>query len=101
MHRPGAYRLTPDMSLMDALATAGGPNEDAAPREIGVYRPARQAVERIALQDLMSAQRRVNFALEEGDVIYVPKSGIAEFGYVTRQLSAGLSFMTFGLAASR
>ena len=101
VHRPGAYRLTPDMSLMDALATAGGPNEDAAPREIGVYRPARQAVERVALQDLMSAQRRVNFALEEGDVIYVPKSGIAEFGYVTRQLSAGLSFMTFGLAASR
>jgi polysaccharide biosynthesis/export protein len=101
VHRPGAYRLTPDMSLMDALATAGGPNEDAAPREIGVYRPARQAVERVALQDLMSAQRRVNFALEEGDVIYVPKSGIAEFGYITRQLSAGLSFMTFGLAASR
>ena len=101
VHRPGAYRLTPDMSVMDALATAGGPNEDAQPRDIGVYRPARQAVERIALQNLMDARQRVNFALEEGDVIFVPKSGIAEFGYFTRQLAAGLSFMTFGLAASR
>ncbi|MFY8117867.1 MAG: SLBB domain-containing protein [Roseateles sp.] len=96
VHRPGAYRLTPDMSVMDALATAGGPNEDAKPSEIGVYRPARQAFERIALQNLMDAKRPVNFALEEGDVIYVPKSGLAEFGYFTRQLGAGLSFMTFG-----
>ena len=43
VHRPGAYRLTPDMSVMDALATAGGPNEDGQPNETGVYRPARQA----------------------------------------------------------
>ena len=85
---------------MDALATAGGPNEDAQPSEIGVYRPARQAVERIALNNLMDAQRRVNYALEEGDVIYVPQSGIAEFGYFTRQLAAGLAFVTFGLAVA-
>jgi polysaccharide export outer membrane protein len=101
VHRPGAYRLTPDMSVMDALATAGGPNEDGAPGEIGIYRPARQAVERIALQNLMDARQRVNFALEEGDVVFVPKSGIADFGYVTRQLTAGLTFLTFGLAVAR
>jgi polysaccharide export outer membrane protein len=101
VHRPGAYRLTPDMSVMDALATAGGPNEDAQPREIGIYRPARQAVERIALQNLMDARQRVNFALEEGDVIFVPKSGIAEFGYVSRQLAAGLSLLTVGTILGR
>ncbi len=59
------------------------------------------AVERIALHNLMDARQRVNFALEEGDVIFVPKSGIAEFGYFTRQLAAGLSFFTFGLAVAR
>jgi polysaccharide export outer membrane protein len=101
VHRPGAYRLTPDMSVMDALATAGGPNEDAQPAEIGVYRPARQEVERIALQHLMDARKRVNFALEEGDVIFVPKSGLAEFGYVTRQLAAGLSAITVGVALGK
>jgi polysaccharide biosynthesis/export protein len=101
VHRPGAYRLTPDMSVMDALATAGGPNEDAQPREIGVYRPASQAVRHIALQNLMDARQRVNFALEEGDVIFVPKSGIAEFGYVSRQLAAGLSLLTVGTLVTR
>lgn len=96
--RPGAYRLTPDMSLLDALATAGGPNEDAKPEQIALYRSARKEMETIPLQALMDGSRRVNFALEEGDVIFVPKSGIGEFGYYTRQLSAGLGFMTFGLA---
>jgi len=49
----------------------------------------------------MDARQRVNFALEEGDVVFVPKSGIADFGYYTRQLTAGLSFFSFGLAVAR
>jgi polysaccharide export outer membrane protein len=94
VQRPGAYRLTPDMSALDALAQAGGPTEDAANDEIGLFRPGQEAVDRMPLKSLMTADRKVNFALNEGDVIYVPKSGIAEFGYVTRQLAAGLSLMT-------
>jgi len=101
VHRPGAYRLTPDMSVLAALATAGGPNEDAQPDEIGIYRPARRAVERISLQHLMDAGQRVNFALEEGDIVFVPKSGLAELGYVLRQLAAGLSLLTVGAALDR
>jgi polysaccharide biosynthesis/export protein len=94
--KPGAYRLTPNMSLLDALAQAGGPSEDAAPAEIGIYRPATRAVQRVPLRSLLTADRSVNFALEEGDVIYVPKSGIADFGYVTRQLASGLTMLTVG-----
>ena len=98
VHRPGAYRLTPDMSLLDALSQAGGPNEDGAPEEIGLYRPGRAALERIPMKTLLTADRKANFALEEGDVIYVPKSGMAEIGYVLRQLLPGIAFMTFGTA---
>jgi polysaccharide export outer membrane protein len=101
VHRPGAYRLTPDMSVMDALATAGGPNDDAMPSEIGIYRPARQAVQRISLQNLMDNRQPVNFALEEGDVVFVPRSGLAEFGYFMRQIAPGLSLLTIGAAWSR
>lgn len=96
VHKPGAYRLTPDMSVMDALSQAGGPNDDASAQEIGIYRPSRKLHERIKLSELMDASRRVNYALEEGDVIYVPKSGIARFGYTTRNLAAGLSLLTIG-----
>ena len=99
--RPGAYRLTPDMSLLDALATAGGPNEDAQPKKIAIYRAARKEVEMIDMQQLMDGSKRVNYALEEGDVVFVPKSGMAELGFVTRQLAAGLSFITLGLAFAK
>ena len=98
--RPGAYRLTPDMSLLDALAQAGGPNEDGATKEIGLYRANRKAMEVVPLASLMTADRRLNFALEEGDVIYVPKTNIAEVGYVLRQLLPGLSFLTFGMSTT-
>lgn len=98
VEKPGAYRLTPDMSFMDALAQAGGPNEDANDGEISLYRPSKDAVEKFPLKSLMVQDRKVNFAMEEGDVIYVPKKGIAEVGYVLRQLLPGLSFMTFGMA---
>ena len=96
--RPGAYRLTPDMSLLDALAQAGGPNEDAAAQEIAIYRPSKQALEQVPLKSLLNADRRVNFALEEGDIVYVPKSTMAEVGYVLRQLAPGLGFLSFGFA---
>lgn len=95
VHRPGAFRLTPDMSLLDALAQAGGPNEDAAPQEIAVYRPGKQALVRTPLASLLTADRRVNFALEEGDIVFVPKSGLADVGYVMRQLLPGLGLLTF------
>jgi polysaccharide export outer membrane protein len=96
--RPGAYRLTPDMSLLDALAQAGGPNEDAAAQEIAIYRPGKQSLQQVPLKSLLTADRRVNFALEEGDIVYVPKSTMAEVGYVLRQLAPGLGFLTFGFA---
>jgi polysaccharide export outer membrane protein len=98
--KPGAYRLTPDMSLMDALLQAGGPNEDADMQEMGVYRPNKQAFQKTPMTALVTNQPKLNFGLEEGDVIYVPKSSMAEKGYVMRQLMPGLSFLTFGITAS-
>lgn len=100
VNKPGAYRLTPDMSLLDALAQAGGPNEDAASEDMSIYRPNQQAIQKVALSSLVTSKPKVNFGLEEGDVIYVPKSSLANTGYVMRQLLPGLSFMTFGLSAA-
>ncbi len=93
--KPGSYRLTPRMTLLDVLAQAGGPNEDAAPEKIGLYRASAKQVEIIAFADLVDVSRRVNYALEDGDVIFIPKSSLAEMGYVMRQLSPAISALTF------
>lgn len=98
--KPGSYRLTPRMTVLDVLAQAGGPNEDAAPQQIGVYRAGAKQVEIIAFADLLDVTRRVNYALEDGDVVFIPKSNLAEMGYVMRQLSPAISVLTFGLTAT-
>jgi len=100
VHRPGAYRLTPDMALLDALAQAGGPTEDGDPSGIAIYRPERRALQGTPLQALVTGERLLNFSLEEGDVIFVEKRGIAKTGYVLRQLLPGLTFMTLGITAT-
>lgn len=96
--KPGSYRLTPRMTVLDAIAQAGGPNEDAKPSEIGVYRAGAQKVEIIAFADLINPARTANYALEDGDVIFIPRSSLGEFGYFMRQISPGLSVLNFGLA---
>ncbi len=98
--KPGSYRLTPRMTVLDALAQAGGPNEDAAPQQIGIYRASANQVEVIPLADLINVSRRVNYALEDGDVIFIPKSKLADFGYVMRQISPAISVLTFGVTTS-
>jgi polysaccharide biosynthesis/export protein len=95
--KPGSYRLTPRMTVLDAIAQAGGPNEDAQPREIGLYRAGAQKVEIIAFADLINPARTANYALEDGDVIFVPRSNLAELGYFMRQVSPGLSVLSFGV----
>ena len=98
--KPGSYRLTPRMTVLDALSQAGGPNDDAAPEQIGVYRAGAGKVEIIRFADLVDVSRKANHALEDGDVIFVPKSGLAEVGYLMRQISPVISVLTFGLTAS-
>lgn len=98
--KPGSLRLTPRMTILDALAQAGGPTEDAAPEKIGIYRAGSKQVEIIDFGSIVAPDRKVNYALEDGDVIFVPKSGLANFGYFVRQVSPLVSVLTFGLTAS-
>jgi polysaccharide export outer membrane protein len=87
VQKPGSYRLTPRMSLLDVLAQAGGPNDNAAPESIGLYRSGAKEVVIIPFAALIDPTRVVNYALEDGDVIFVPSSGLADFGYFMRQIS--------------
>jgi len=97
--KPGAYRLTPRMTVLDALAQSGGPTQDAAPSKIGVYRAGAQEAEIIDFSAVVHPDRARNFALEDGDVIFVPTNGLADFGYLMRQaISPAISVLQFGVS---
>ena len=57
-----------------------------------------QRVEVFDFAALIDPARAVNFALEDGDVVYVPTSTMADIGYALRQLAPAVSILTFGLA---
>lgn len=96
--KPGPYRLTQRMTVLDALAQAGGATEDSRPNEIGLYRAGVQKTEVLSFADLTDPSRAKNYALEDGDVIFLPRSRMGEFGYLMRQLGPGLSVLNFAVA---
>lgn len=100
VHKPGAYRLTPDMSFLDALNTAGGPTNDASYKSIFVVRPREHLQKEVNLYDLIEGNPSPNVALEEGDIIYVPQNGLAALGYVFQQLSPLAGMVLIGAAVA-
>lgn len=95
--RPGSYRMTPRMTVLDAIAQAGGLTENAKNDRIGLYRAGTKQAEYVTWADLITADRSKNYAMEDGDVIFIPTTGLNDFGYVMRQIAPAISIFTFGL----
>ena len=101
--RPGAYRLTPGMSVLDALAQAGGETRDAARGRLHLVRPSTGESRDIDLEAVTEGKRDSGgaLALAEGDVLYAPPRALARFGYVLEKISPAFNMMLLGVAASR
>lgn len=95
VQHPGAYRLRPDMTFMEAYAEAGGTTKDGVPDHIQLIRPSRESKRQIAMRDIMHPDPNLNFMLADGDIIYVPKRGLAKFGYFMEQFgpASGLAIV--------
>jgi len=52
----------------------------------------------VDLKTFLGGDGAANYSLEEGDIIYVPKSGIAKLGYVLQQINPITSSLLFGAA---
>lgn len=99
--KPGAYTLTPDMSLLDAVSTAGGPTWDAAWSRIQLVRPAMYLDENVDLDVVVdAADPSQNYALEEGDIIYVPRNTVAKLGWFLRHVSPLTGMGAFAAAVA-
>lgn len=101
VERPGAYRLTPEMSFLDALSTAGGPTDDGNIDGIKVIRSGLEVRRNIDLTDIIGAESGHDVLLEEHDIIYVPKTGLAKFSYVLKHLNPLASVLLLGTALSK
>jgi polysaccharide export outer membrane protein len=101
VQHPGAFRLTPDMSFLDAFTQAGGLSDDAAADRIQLISSATGAEKEMKFKDLLSQPKILNFALSEGDIIYVRKKGIAKVGYILQKASPVTAFAILGTSLGR
>jgi polysaccharide export outer membrane protein len=85
------------MSFLEALARAGGPNDSAQQGKIVLARPSKNSEQVIDLENFVK-QAGTNSQLEAGDIVYVPKSGLAQLGYVMQQINPITSMLLFGAA---
>jgi polysaccharide biosynthesis/export protein len=92
--RPGAVRLTQNMTFMAALAQAGGPTKDAG-NKIHLVRHSTGTDLEITMNQIVNRGSDPDVTLENGDILYVGRSGLAKVGYVMMQLSPATSYLLF------
>jgi polysaccharide export outer membrane protein len=71
---PGAFPVRGQVSVIQALALAGGPTEYADPRSVVVIRPGRNGKEvrfKVDAKDVLAGHAHA-LPLEPGDTVYVP-----------------------------
>lgn len=94
VHRPGVFRLTPQMSFMDALSQAGGPTPEAKFSALHLVRPSKHAHLEVDLEDVLHPDPNLNMSMEEGDIIYVARSWESKVGYILQKINPFATMIT-------
>jgi polysaccharide export outer membrane protein len=94
---PGAYAMTAHMTFLEALTRAGGPDDNAQKKKIMLERPGKNQQELIDLENFVE-KGATDYQLEAGDIVYVPKNGVAKVGYFLQQLNPITTLALFGAA---
>jgi polysaccharide export outer membrane protein len=93
--REGPQTYTGEMTIMQAIARAGGTNFRAEPKAIQVARNGK--VWKVNMDDIIiKAQRGQNMYLQPDDIVFVPLNGFARAGYALDNIFFPLrSFASF------
>ncbi len=99
---PGAVPIKVRLNLVQALAMAGGPTEDAELESVWLVRP--DAEGKLAHGPVRIDFKRVvetadftgNVWLKPGDIIYVARLGLGDLNYVLRKLQPALTSISLG-----
>ena len=87
VNTPGVLRLTPQMSFMDALAQAGGLTKDGNFHDVHLIRPGSNVNMSIDMEEFLKPSGKLNVAMNEGDIIFVPRHGVSKIGYILQQIN--------------
>ncbi len=89
VQNPGAVKLNPQMTYLDALMMAGGPTKEANLKKTYILRFDGQGrgVKEIDLSAMLrKGELENNVQMQDNDVIYVAERGMSKFNYHLTQL---------------
>lgn len=99
VNHPGAIQLKHNSTLPSMIAEAGGITEKAGNNpEIMIIDPTSGSKRPIRYKNLLTPTGALEVTLKPGEVVYVPRGGLAKTGYVLQQLSPLTTALTFGAA---
>jgi polysaccharide export outer membrane protein len=77
VEKPGSYKITPGLTVLGAVAAAGGPLFPADTSAVNVMRTGKDGGKILLLADIEKIKRgeRSDVSVQEGDVIEVAASG--------------------------
>jgi polysaccharide export outer membrane protein len=88
VQHPGAVELNDEVNLPTILSEAGGLTEQAGSNPtIAIVDQTSKKVRYVKFKDLLTVAGMNEVSLHPGDLIFVPKSGIAKVGFVLQQIS--------------
>ncbi|MFC1596066.1 SLBB domain-containing protein [Candidatus Margulisiibacteriota bacterium] len=81
VNKPGGVSYMPGSGFMDYIAEAGGFNNDADLRNIGIARllDGKLAVNKVSVDLINSSDLLMTAAIKQGDIIYIPKHFFADW----------------------
>ncbi len=97
VQHPGEIVLKHSSTLTSILGEAGGVSDAAGsnPELQIVHRSKGGRTQYVRLKDLLKPTDGMEISLYPGDVIYVPKSGLAKMGFVMQQIAPFLTLGSF------
>jgi len=84
---PGPVPLLPSSTLISLLASAGDITEKAGSNPlISITEPSTGKIQQIRFNELRTVHGGTDIALHDGDIVFVPRSGLAKTGFFFQQL---------------
>jgi len=100
---PGLYPIGEKLTFLEAVSLAGSTTSDASPRYAEVVRGDLKNPEIIKVnleQIIRKGEIDKDILLKPGDVVYLPKSDMAEFNKVLKSILPTLQAIVLGVQAS-
>ncbi len=97
--RPGVFARGQMVDVVRAIAMAGGETKDGQLNQVRVVRREKSGqptMYEVDVSNILNGQAEYIPTIESGDIVYVPRKGLATFNYVITQITPSMNTILLG-----